>query len=82
MSNSNKMHLGWSSTEFISHNYSHDMYYVHQYFCKPENSSIVTHTFSWGGENLCSGVYTNRIIGFQFHPEKSGKSGLDLLDSI
>lgn len=77
-----KMHLGWSNTEFLSHKYSRDMYYVHQYFCEPEDSSIVTHTFSWGEEKLCSGLKNNRIIGFQFHPEKSGKSGLDLLDSI
>ena len=82
INNYTKMHLGWSNTEFLSQKYSHDMYYVHQYFCEPEDSSIVTHTFSWGDETLCSGLQNNRIIGFQFHPEKSGKAGLDLLDSI
>ena len=82
VSNTQKMHLGWSSTKFINQNKSHDMYYVHQYYCEPKDPSIVTQTFDWDKKKLCAGITNNRIRGFQFHPEKSGKSGLELLNSL
>ena len=39
-SSKSKMHLGWSKTKFENLDI-HDMYYVHQYFCDPEDKSII-----------------------------------------
>ena len=77
-----KMHLGWSATKFINQDLFHDMYYVHQYYCDPKDPSIINETFDWGENKLCAGINTRSIRGFQFHPEKSGKSGLELLSSL
>ncbi len=82
LDHSQKLHLGWSQTDFLNQEQNHDMYYVHQYYCDPKDTSIITQTFDWGGDKLCAGIANNRIKGFQFHPEKSGKAGLDLLNSL
>ncbi len=76
-----KMHLGWSKTKFENGDI-HDMYYVHQYFCDPNEISIVSETFNWGNLDLCAGIKSKKIRGFQFHPEKSSKAGLDLLNKF
>ncbi len=76
-----KMHLGWSKTKF-KENLIHDMYYVHQFFCDPLDKSIINETFEWDNRELCAGIKFNNIRGFQFHPEKSSKAGLELISKI
>ena len=78
---SQKMHLGWSKTKF-NKNLVHDMYYVHQFFCDPLDKSIINETFEWDNKDLCAGIKSNNIRGFQFHPEKSSKAGLELISQI
>ena len=43
------------------------------------NSS--THTV-YEGVKLCASVQKNNIVGLQFHPEKSGKVGFDILKNF
>ena len=78
--------IGWRSiypyknnnTSYI--NYKNMMYFVHSYgFFPNDNKDIVAYTEF----NSCSIpilVRKNNIIGCQFHPEKSGKNGLDFLN--
>ena len=76
-----KFHLGWHSvlsTDNPCMN-NRSYYFIHQYFCCPSDSSIVTSSFNWNSQRLCASFRHNNIYGFQFHPEKSGNSGLDLL---
>ncbi len=76
-----KMHLGWSKTKF-SFGSVHDMYYVHQFFCDPLDKSIINETFEWDKKELCAGIKFKNLRGFQFHPEKSSKAGLELISEI
>ena len=76
-----KMHLGWSKTIFKNEE-THHMYYVHQYFCDPKDKSIISETFEWENTNLCAGISFKNVRGFQFHPEKSSKAGLDLIGKV
>ena len=80
--NFSNMHLGWSNTNFKGLNQIHDMYYVHQYYCEPDSDLIITETFKWRNEEICAGIKTNQIRAFQFHPEKSSKTGLKLIDNL
>ena len=80
-SSKSKMHLGWSKTKFENLDI-HDMYYVHQYFCDPEDKSIIKETCKWENFTFCAGIKYKNIRGFQFHPEKSSKSGLELIGKI
>ena len=37
---------------------------------------------AYGGRRVCAAAQKDRVIGFQFHPEKSGPVGLALLKSF
>ena len=57
-------------------NQSIDFYYIHSYFVKPDDSSII-HVFSQGDIPSC--IKLDNIYGCQFHPEKSHTIGLNIL---
>lgn len=81
-------HMGWNTVEKrkdskalegISPN---DMFYfVHSYSvkCKDENDVLLKTTY---GSTFHSAVEKENIVGFQFHPEKSHKSGLLLIKNF
>ena len=55
------------------------MYFTHSYIVVPqERESVFAETF-YGGTTFCSIVRRNNVIGCQFHPEKSGEAGLEIL---
>lgn len=56
-------------------------YFVHSYYCQPENSVAVAATTEYG---LCftSAVAQANIFSIQFHPEKSAAAGLRLLSNF
>lgn len=53
-------------------------YFVHSFFPKPEDDSIVA-TRTEYGEMFASSVWKDNVFATQFHPEKSQKVGLQLL---
>jgi imidazole glycerol-phosphate synthase subunit HisH len=53
-------------------------YFVHSYICEPDNPAIAAGTTDYG-HTFCSLVKQDSIWGTQFHPERSGRSGLNLL---
>lgn len=79
-------HMGWNaiasapSSPVFGPADGRRFYFVHSYVCVPEDS-VVTATTSYGTE-FASGVESGKIVGVQFHPEKSSGPGLDLLGRI
>ena len=77
-------HMGWNNltvekkdplTKYLS---SEDyVYFVHSYYAKSSNKEILA--YSEYGEKIPAIVRKNNVIGFQFHPEKSGEVGAMLL---
>lgn len=57
------------------------VYFVHSFFPKPMDSSIVA-TQTTYGENFASSVWRDNVFATQFHPEKSQKVGLQLLKNF
>lgn len=53
-------------------------YFVHSFFPKPEDDSIVAARTDYG-ETFASSVWKDNVFATQFHPEKSQKVGLQLL---
>lgn len=56
-------------------------YFVHSYYVSPEEKEYVAATTNYGIE-FSSVVIKDNIYAMQFHPEKSGKNGLKLLENF
>ena len=56
-------------------------YFVHSYYCEPENFTDVAATSLYDFEYPCI-IERNNIFGTQFHPEKSHVFGMTLLDNF
>jgi glutamine amidotransferase len=57
------------------------VYFVHSFFPKPVDPSIIA-TRTEYGETFASSVWKDNVYATQFHPEKSQKVGLQLLDNF
>jgi len=57
-------------------------YFVHSYFVSPKDRGIVLTETDYDGFYFTSGVAHENIIAFQFHPEKSQRKGLKLLENF
>ena len=55
------------------------VYFVHSYYCVPENEEDIAATVTYGIEYCCS-VKRDNVFACQFHPEKSGEAGLRILN--
>lgn len=77
-------HVGWNDVTVASNNPLFRgidtliFYFVHSYHFKVEENSVVIGKCNYG-ENFVAAVHKDNIFGVQFHPEKSQKSGLDVL---
>ena len=61
-------------------NNSH-MYFVHSYEFVPEDKNVISATTDYSSNIVCS-VEKENIFGTQFHPEKSDKIGLKIIDNF
>ena len=53
------------------------VYFVHSYYAKCADSDVAAYTEY--GEPITAAVESGNVFGCQFHPEKSGRTGLDIL---
>lgn len=75
--------LGWEAVEFESPLKGHhgDYYFAHSFEAKIGGDTLALATSNRDAKTLIAGVRRGSIIGFQFHPEKSGDKGIALLGS-
>jgi len=81
-------HIGWNEINIVKEskifkdieNNSH-MYFVHSYEFIPEDKSVISATTDYSSDIVCS-VEKENIFGTQFHPEKSDKIGLKIIDNF
>ena len=81
-------HIGWNQINIKKdskifkdiENNSH-MYFVHSYEFVPTDKSVVSSTTDYSTDIVCS-VEKENIFGTQFHPEKSDKIGLKIIDNF
>jgi glutamine amidotransferase len=55
-----------------------ELYFVHSYYPAPSDGARVYATANYGGK-FCCALGQDNLFATQFHPEKSGPIGLDLL---
>ncbi|WP_202319817.1 imidazole glycerol phosphate synthase subunit HisH [Archaeoglobus neptunius] len=80
-------HMGWNTIKIKRRSEVLDgvesgsyVYFVHSYYMETEDRYVLTETDY--GINFVSGVEKENYVGFQFHPEKSGKIGLKILENF
>jgi len=81
-------HIGWNQINIVKDSKifkdikknSH-MYFVHSYEFIPENKDVISATTDYSSNIVCS-VEKENIFGTQFHPEKSDKEGLKMIDNF
>ena len=56
------------------------MYFVHSYTFYPKEKCNIKSYIKLGKNNIPAIVKKNNVVGFQFHPERSGEEGLGLLE--
>lgn len=62
-------------------NHNSYFYFVNSYFCEPEDDSAVAGVTDYDGD-FCSVIVKDNLYGVQFHPEKSGDVGLQMLKNF
>ena len=78
-------HMGWNQISFKTPsplfkgiNDSSDVYFVHSYYVRPDDASVVSTQTEYGLE-FCSSIMRDNLVATQFHPEKSQATGIRML---
>lgn len=81
-------HMGWNEIHFdpdtplfVGLSPGDHVYFVHGYYCIPADKSDIAATTGYGG-TYCSAVRRGNVWATQFHPEKSQRVGLRILDNF
>ena len=81
-------HIGWNQINIVKdskifkniENNSH-MYFVHSYEFVPEDKNVISAKTDYSSNIVCS-IEKENIFGTQFHPEKSDKLGLQIIQNF
>ena len=81
-------HIGWNQINIVKNskifkdieNKAH-MYFVHSYEFIPNDNSVTAATTDYASNIVCA-VEKENIFGTQFHPEKSDKLGLKIINNF
>jgi imidazole glycerol-phosphate synthase subunit HisH len=82
-------HMGWNqlhikdlkSPMFRRVPSGSDVYFCHSYFVAPKEKNVIAATTDYGADFVSSVCFEN-VWGVQFHPEKSQKTGLQILKNF
>jgi glutamine amidotransferase len=81
-------HMGWNNIHItkgskILKNIGSEpyVYFVHSYYVKAENDNIVS-AYTEYGQRLDIAVEKDNVFATQFHPEKSGDTGMEILKNF
>lgn len=86
-------HIGWSAISPLSGGgwqgsllqdvpVGHEMYFVHSYHVAPADPTHRLAETLYGEYTFCAAIRKGNMTGCQFHPEKSGESGLNIMRSF
>ena len=79
--------VGWGKVQFLQEeNFTkfndNFFYFVHQYEVVPQNENDIFAFTQKYNKNIVAAVKKDNVCGLQFHPEKSGQSGIKFLHSL
>lgn len=75
-------HMGWNRAERVTESALFDseyFYFAHTYAAVPADPAVTLATTTYGTQTFTSAVASGAVVGVQFHPEKSQRAGLALI---
>ena len=80
-------HVGWNEADpaggergLLSPGAAQHFYFVHSFVVVPRDPVVVAATTEYGGHRFVSAVSSKNVFACQFHPEKSQRAGIALLE--
>lgn len=70
-------HLGWNRLQSVDPLLQEDVYFIHSFKVHTDKNVVATASYD---DDVVAIVQKDSLIGIQFHPEKSGDKGLDILN--
>lgn len=77
-----KSGLSWEKSLLHNHSMSDAVYFVHSFTARPTNDNHVLADYIYLDNRISAVIVKDNIMGCQFHPEKSGKVGLEILKNF
>ena len=81
--------MGWNQVKqvaqhplFANIEDNSEFYFVHSFYPEPSDSSMILGTTEYSGTTFASMVGKDNLVATQFHPEKSGRIGMELLKNF
>ena len=80
-------HMGWNNvklsnkSDLFNNIENFEFYFLHSYYYKTEDDKHIL-SMSKYGNSFTSAIYKENIFGTQFHPEKSDKLGLQIINNF
>jgi glutamine amidotransferase len=81
-------HMGWNQIDirrpapiFAGLESGECVYFVHSYYVDPEDPAVAASTTDYG-MTFCSSIWRDNVMATQFHPEKSQRVGLKILENF
>ncbi|KZC99069.1 MULTISPECIES: imidazole glycerol phosphate synthase subunit HisH [unclassified Thalassospira] len=72
----------WANTPLSQLNAGDCAYFVHSFTAIPDDSRHLIASSYYGNSMISAAIKKDNIVGVQFHPEKSGATGLKILSSF
>ena len=77
-----KLRAGSEISPFQNYSATDSFYFFHSYHAEPKAPDVTAATSFYGSEAFCAAVVSGNIVGCQFHPERSGRAGLEFYASL
>jgi len=82
-------HMGWNAIDLVRPDMplfadlpgEPSVYFVHGYFVAPADESTISATCEYGGR-FCAAAWRDNVWAAQFHPEKSQRVGLKMIENF
>jgi imidazole glycerol-phosphate synthase subunit HisH len=82
-------HMGWNQVHFTKDHpifkdidKASNFYFVHSFYPCPEKADMEMASTQYGSINFTCAISRDNLVATQFHPEKSGRHGLQLLKNF
>ena len=72
----------WKDTILNNNKNGDFMYFLHSNYVLPLNKNIILSKTIYGRHEFCSSIKINNIFATQFHPEKSGMTGINIYQNL